>query len=282
MEEIKIIKEKIVGEYIFKPVLESYLTNIIRIKRDGVVTLGRIASVTPRGFTIKTIPIATESVRFTYDVNQVREWFTIYNDTGISIYDPVANSITDLTMSDLIKNNFKRVYEFDTSVIKPGMDILVVKDEGEKGYMSAIHVLDVGKDLIKFTTYAENIFDKTIYKKKFSKGGYYIEATPEQLANEYYSYHYEEKCADRKTVTTFDHYFETGDGYFDATTAFKYLIDGKKVRQVDWTPDEYIKLCRYRESIIDESNEEVNQNIIIVGRDAKWEIFKEVTEDALR
>ena len=77
------------------------------------------------------------------------------------------------------------------------------------------------------------------------------------------------------------HYFETGDGYFDATTAFKYLIDGKKVRQVDWTPDEYIKLCRYRDSIIDENNEDINQNIIIAGRDVKWELFKEETEDAL-
>ena len=282
MEEIKIIKEKINGECVFNSVLESYLTKIIRIKRDGIVTLGRIASVTLRDFTIKTIPILIKSTRFTYDVNQVREWFAIYEDTEISIYDPDINSITDLTMSDLIKNNFKKVYEFDTSVIKPGMDIFVVKDDGEKGYMSAIHILDVGKDLIKFTTYAENIFDKTIYKKKFSKGGYYIEASPEQLADEVYSYHYEENCADRKTVTTFNHHFETGDGYFDATTAFKYLIDGKKVRQVDWTPDEYIKLCRYRDSVIDENNEEVNLNIILYGIDAKWELFKEVTEDALR
>lgn len=71
------------------------------------------------------------------------------------------------------------------------------------------------------------------------------------------------------------HYFKTGDGYFDAVTAFKYLLDGKKVRQVDWTPDEYIKLCRYRDSIIDENNEEVNLNIVLYGRDVEWELFKE-------
>lgn len=72
------------------------------------------------------------------------------------------------------------------------------------------------------------------------------------------------------------HYFENCAGYFDAAAAFKHLIDGEKVRQVDWTPDEYIKLCRYRDSIIDENNEDVNQNIILAGREAKWELFKEV------
>lgn len=282
MEEIKIIKGKITAECIFSPKLESYLTNMVRIKRDGVLYFGKLTSVTPKDFTIKSIPIVTKSVDITFDINQVIEWFTTYADTEISIYDQVANSITDLTVSGLIKNNSKRAYEFDTSVIKPSMDILVIKHEGEKGYPSSIHVLDVGKDLIKFTTYDKNILDKTLYIKKLSKGGYYIEATPEQLTDERYSYHYEEKCADRKTVATFDHYFETGDGYFDAATAFKYLIDGKKVRQVVWTPDEYIKLCRYKDSIIDENNEDVNQNIIIAGRDAKWELFKEVTEDALR
>lgn len=267
MEEIKIIKERITGDYIINPNLVSHLTKIIRIKSGDSVRHGKLLSINPNSFTIRTMPIIDTPADIIYDVNRVRYWFATYDDTEISIYDPGINSITDLTMSDLIKNNFKRVYEFDTSVIKPSMDISVVKDEGEKGYMSAFHVLDVGKDLIKFTTYDENIFDKTIYKKKLSKGRYYIEATPEQLADGRYSYHYEEKCA---------------DGYFDATTAFKYLIDGKKVRQVDWTPDEYIKLCRYKDSIIDENNEDVNQNIIIAGRDAKWELFKEVTEDALR
>lgn len=101
--------------------------------------------------------------------------------------------------------------------------------------------------------------------------GYYIEATPEQLADESYSYHYEENTTDRKDVTTFDY-----------KEMFHKLAQGFKVRCVDWYKGFYIytkttdiDVGLFATIIVDEKGEESLLSDLKLWENNDWEIYEE-------
>ena len=83
---------------------------------------------------------------------------------------------------------------------------------------------------------------------------------------------------DYPTITKiFDKYYkkDSVNTYFDCVTAFKYLMEGKKVRLRNWRGNAYIYYDKSERVIMDDSHLIHSFSLMNTSDDAVWELFKE-------